>query len=260
MTRLIDWFGCGKTFPEMGEAKGFLAGIECEIEGIPPGKNKDVGNFLCKEDGSLRNNGWEYITQYPKDRKTLIEETTALHSFLKLDPKKDPFSYRTSVHVHVNCASITLEQTRNIILLYALFEDFFFAMVKPIRRDNIHCVALTDTYLPSKYHLNLQGIHQNWHKYTALNACRLKDLGTLEFRHMHGTGDMNELNVWLSVLENVWTLGQTVEISADTLSNKEVVREWFNTIFAPSETIASMKTVLFDVIRNTLIDVKMSTI
>lgn len=247
-------FGSGGA---LGNATSFAAGLECEVEAVQNG-GEHIGNFKCVPDNSLRNKGCEYVTRNPKSRKDLVEEFTQLYSHLKLGA--DPFSERTSTHVHVNVSSMTTDAARHMVLLYALFEEFFFAMVKPIRRDNIHCVPLTETHMPDWYNKEIVAFQPRWHKYTALNLKRMGDLGTMEFRHLHGTKDSKELDTWLHVLENLWKLAQRVEVNEHTLSSKQMVTEWFEAIFFPADKVMMLRPSLFDIIRNSLIDVKFSTI
>jgi hypothetical protein len=250
---VAEWTGC----PLVGSRDTFLAGLECEIESVRNGGNS-IGYFNCIKDGSLRNNGWEYVSVQPRTRQELVDDFTQLHKYLVFYPDFDPYSIRTSTHVHINCSCLPLEHVRNIVLLYALFEEFFFAMVKPVRRDNIHCVPLTETYLPKIYSGNLEQFHEQWHKYTALNLKRLTDLGTLEFRHLHGTGDVEEVDTWLRVLENIWKLGQEVQINQESLQSQATIEDWFTKIFGHVPHIMALKPQLFNIIRNTLIDVKFS--
>lgn len=255
MTTVHEQFGSGGAYANVKDVCIF--GIECEIEAVQNGGGHMSG-FKCVQDGSLRNNGWEYITAVPSERADVLFDFRTLHTQLKLKKDLDPFSERTSTHVHMNVSSLDQEHVRQLVLLYALFEEFFFAMVKPNRRDNIHCVPLTETHLPSKYAANLAGLHSNWSKYTAINLLRMADLGTLEFRHLHGTNDEKELGVWLHVLENLWKVSQRIQINAETLSDHKQIEEWFELIFFPSHKVMSLKGSLFPIIRNTLIDVKFS--
>jgi hypothetical protein len=242
------------------QVRGFCASLECEMEQLRSCQ-VNYTNFWKKDnDGSLRNNGVEFMSLKGVERKTLVEAFTELHKGLVFYTKGDPFHERTSTHVHVNVQTLTPPQVKNMLLLYALFEEFFFAMVKPHRRDNIHCVPLTETYLPNNYHRDLEGLIENWHKYTALNLKRITDLGTVEFRHLHGTNDAKELDVWLHVLENLWKLCQRIEIDEKSLSNKAQIQEWFELVFFPADKIMMLKPSLFDIIRNSLIDVKFSTL
>jgi hypothetical protein len=238
---------------------GFLASLECELESVKNG-GADLPGWKFVPDGSLRNGGCEYTSRAALDRAGVVATFKELHKQLIFRNKEEAFSERTSTHVHVNVSNVDEVYVRQLVLLYALFEEFFFAMVKPVRRDNIHCVPLTETYFPAHYHLNLDGLFTKWHKYTALNLKRLLDLGTVEFRHMHGTGDPAEIDTWLHVLENLWKVSQRVKVDETTLANKEQIGEWFDAIFFPADKVMMLRPSLFNIIQNSLIDVKFSTI
>lgn len=254
MTTVYETYQSGAGY---SQAKECVFGLECEVESVANG-GKSFAKFKCVQDGSLRNNGWEYTTAFPNYRAPVVDEFKQLYKDLKLNPKHESFSERTSTHIHVNVSSMEENHARQMILLYALYEEFFFAMVKPCRRDNIHCVPLTETHLPSKYSKTLHEMLQVWSKYTALNLGRLHDLGTMEFRHLHGTNDAEELNEWMHVLENLWKLAQRVTINAEALANHKQLEEWFELLFFPSNKVMMLKPSLFSIIRNSLIDVKMS--
>jgi hypothetical protein len=248
--KIFEKYGNGQ--PHLQQATDFVAGVECEIEAVA--NPIAMGIFNPIPDGSLRNNGIEFVS-VPTTKLDLVQGFRHLHKNLVFQAKIDPFSSRTSTHVHVNCLSLTEEQARTMVLLYALFEECFFIMVKPERRDNIHCVPLTETHMPSVYKFPITKMVQNWHKYTALNLKRMADLGTMEFRHLHGTNNAEEFEQWLECLENLWKLAQRTEISAKTLT-RPTISEWFETIFRNSPKVATMRHSLFEIVRNSLIDVK----
>lgn len=250
MTTVAEHWGCGVN--PFHVSTDFIAGVECEIEAVR--NPAPVGIFNPVPDGSLRNNGVEFISK-PSTRPDLVQAFKHLQTSLVFHEKQEPFSARTSTHVHVNCQPLTMAQSRTMVLLYALFEECFFLMVKPERRDNIHCVPLTETYMPAMYKQSIDYMVKNWHKYTALNLRRMTDLGTMEFRHLHGTGDAAEFNEWLGCLENLWKLCQRVEIKNTSLT-KENIYHWFESIFGGSDRVMAMRHSLFDIIRNSLIDVK----
>ena len=146
-------------------SKQQFVGLECEIEAVKATSNAFPGDvFSITEDGSLRNNGKEFIS-VPLTIPSALEGFKNLHASLQLGAV--PFSERTSIHVHVDCTELSLQECRNVVLNYALFEEFFFLMVDPSRRHNIHCVPLTETYLPSLYKGSIQDMFGRWHKYTA---------------------------------------------------------------------------------------------
>lgn len=184
--------------------KDFIAGAELEIECVRDFSNSRLNEkgIVAEQDGSLRNGGREFLLP-PSKKDKLVELFQYTHKHLTLG--EDPFSQRTSTHVHVNCMWSTEQQVRDLLYLYAIFEPIFFAYVGPERRENIHCMPLGSTHMPNHYKLRASHIQQRWHKYTALNLLPLNSLGTVEFRHLYGTGDHNVFSQWLGMLEILWT-------------------------------------------------------
>ena len=242
--------------PTYNTHPNFLAGIECEVESINY-VDAAVPSFKAEADGSLRNNGTEFIS-VPLEREHLINEFKNLHANIVFHDKKEAFSPRTSTHVHVNVRNLDEVNVKNMLLFYALFEEFFFAMVNPVRRENIHCVPLNETLLPTKYKQSIWALAKGWHKYTALNLLPIMKLGTVEFRHLQGTDDDALLDRWLKTLENLWTLCQVQAITPTTLTNEKTIEEWFKTIFKDAPEIMALAPTLKTTIANSLIDVKLS--
>lgn len=240
--------------PEFTDFNGFLAGIECEIESVI-GLREDVEGFAAEADGSLRNNGVEYIS-LPMTRDHLIPQFKKLHANIRYRDKKEAFTPRTSTHVHVNCRTLDLDQLKQLMLFYALFEEVFFAMVDPIRRNNIHCVPLTETYLPNKYRADMRNVIKGWHKYTAFNLLPIITQGTVEFRHLQGTDDPVLLDEWLTSIQNLWELCQASAITKDNIVSPRQISSWFNDIFSHSQRALALEPALPNMIQNSLIDVK----
>jgi len=242
-----------RRYESLDEVNFFIAGIECEIESVEPDQSFD--NFTSTHDGSLRNDGIEFISR-PLDRGVLLNSFRNLHANIQLYEPEQAFSSRTSTHVHVNCRTLTPDQTKQLVLFYALFEDFFFAMVNKDRRGNIHCVPLTETFLPNIYKYDLTRYIQSWHKYTALNVLPLGKLGSIEFRHLQGTRDDQLLGEWLLTLDNLWHLSQREHITAETLADEAKLKQWWLSLFAHSPRIMALEPAFNNVIQNSLLDVK----
>jgi Putative amidoligase enzyme len=254
---LAEYFGFG--FNEKVDATNHpIFGIECEIEGVQDGQY--FTGFDTTKDGSLRHNGYEFIS-CPMPMETVLTAFRNLHSSLLLIPLDEGnFSRRTSTHVHMNCRSLTAEQVKTMVMLYALFEEVFFLMVDKNRRGNIHCVPLTETFLPSKYSHSIHSLRDCWHKYTALNILPLSKQGTIEFRHLQGTNSVELLEEWLTCLGNLWYLCQTAQLTPETLTNKETIVSWFKDIFGGSKRVMVCEAALDSLIENTLLDVKFSLV
>lgn len=242
------------------DAKETLFGIELEIEAID--RNQiwtGISPYIeVKEDHSLRNSGREFITP-PRNLKTTLEFFKNVHSCVKFLNPLEKFSERTSIHVHVNCQNLEVGQVRQVVLLYALFEECFFRMVESSRRDNIHCVPITDTYLPVYFRQSLSTQVSKWSKYTALNLLPLKSLGTIEFRHMHGHDDSLLLQDWLMSIERLLTLSKSFPLSVETLTD-ENISSWFSFIFGDTVFWKNSPATLNSLTENTIINVKMGFI
>jgi len=235
----------------------FVAGVELEIEDL---RNYQLpAGWHDTEDGSLRNNGKEFISP-PATVETLVEHFEYIHKSIKWrsSPGKG-FSERTSIHVHINCLDQTQEQTRSILLWYALFEPVFFAMVAPSRRNNIHCVGLDQTSLSEVYRRSLPIYVQKWSKYTALNILPLNTQGTIEFRHMDGHGDVQRFKQWLCTLRRLWNWGQSHILSASAIDSSSQILEAFDFIFAESG-MKGLRSSVLELVSDNLIDIKLSMV
>lgn len=229
-----------------------LIGTECEIESILDHSKVDGDIYNTTTDGSLRNNGYEYVS-IPLEVDSSIKAFKDLHAVLKVGP--DAYTERTSIHVHANCANLEAVQVRSIIYLYALYEEAFFSMVDKSRRGNIHCVALTETYLPSLYKASLSLMFNKWHKYTALNIRPLNKYGTIEFRHMHGHGDTALYTEWVLAIENLFKIGKTLDVSTANLT-EEFLYETFRELFGHTR-IAAKWADIRSRMDNQIIDIKL---
>jgi hypothetical protein len=170
-----------------------------------------VGNLGFMRDGSLRNNGCEIVTKPLSAENALKEVSNVHHKIVKFGPNR--FSARTSTHVHVNMLSFTMEQVRMFLLLYAASESYFFSYC-PDRAHNIHCVPLSQTMLPELFNCPIDTIISKWSKYTAFNMLPLNSLGTVEFRHLPGTNDLEVLQSWLEDISHLWYTAKTLHFSS----------------------------------------------
>ncbi len=191
----------GKIIVEETINSSRLVGIEVELENHLLLRNP-TPVWHVVSDGSLRNNGVEYIT-HPIPANWVPH---ALKDLLSNSLSPDCcFSPRTSVHVHVNCQDLISTQVVDVLLLYSCLEELFYQFTGRGRSKNIYCVPLYDTYLLSKItNVKLEQILQSWSKYTGLNVIPLAEKGTIEFRQMHGTFDYNKLTIWVRLITKLF--------------------------------------------------------
>jgi hypothetical protein len=182
-------------------------GIEVEVESFTAARNPNGNVWILKGDGSLRNNGVEFITMPISARYA----PAALDDLLGKSLSKDCcFSPRTSIHVHVDMQSFETNQVMDVVLLYTLLESLFYKYAGRGRIKNIYCVPVFDTSMlrgqAARNHLG--ATTDAWSKYSGLNLLRLKDLGTMEFRHMHGTFDAHKVSIWIRLITKLCTFAR----------------------------------------------------
>lgn len=177
-------------------------GIEVEVEGVsePP----HIPGWRAIQDGSLRNNGIEYVFNAPIGGKAAETRINKLHEGLS-DIDKD-FSIRTSVHVHMDARDMTWKQVCDLVTLYAITEPYLFAVCGQEREESIYALSL---YRGQQQVDNLSRIirlgpealnERLWTKYSAVNLLSLRSLGSLEFRGHEGTCDKDVLINWVNHL------------------------------------------------------------
>lgn len=192
-------------------------GIEVEVEGI-----RTTGSVLIEqehgialwsniEDGSLRNNGREYVS-LPVSGDMVEFSLATLHTELTRNPScnRHEFSHRTSVHIHVDMSDMTTENIATLLITYLFVEPFLYNYAGGDRDVNIFTVPLNDChgYIEdiSKYLSNfnvpdyLFSLVRRWDKYTGMNLLPLLEKNTIEFRHMRGNIDVNRLLSWIDSL------------------------------------------------------------
>jgi hypothetical protein len=129
--------------------------------------------------------------------------------------KKPSASSRCSVHVHINVREMTLEEFSSFMVLYLIFERSLYRFSGDRWNSNF-CVPLYAAPQFPKQVLESINAGQwknkpledyvHWYKYLGLNICPIvgKDgsnaQGTVEFRHMKGTTNVNLIINWINLI------------------------------------------------------------
>jgi hypothetical protein len=179
-------------------------GVEVEVEGS---RLPDLDKFWRTEmDGSLRGESREYVLAKPMKAegvaealqyldKAYIDAGTVVHE-----------SVRAGVHVHVNVQDLTVVELFNFIVAYVVLEDLLTKYCGEYREGNLFCLRVKDAdYLlhmlekvagNKRYEL----LHTDILRYAAMNVKSLHTYGSLEFRAMRGTRDLDIINNWANIL------------------------------------------------------------
>jgi hypothetical protein len=175
--------------------KGTLFGVEIEVEDAAGAE--ELPGWTLTHDGSLRNNGMEYIFSKGYNYSTSHKLLTQWAEYAARTKFKH--NYRTSLHIHANVADLNMNQLLGLFCTYYVLEPMFF---DDGRWESPYCIPITEAscYLTSAIsclthndgdYLGNLGIMD--YKYMALGTCRLMDLGTFEFRMFTGANDAAHL-------------------------------------------------------------------
>jgi hypothetical protein len=206
-----------------------LFGIEIEAEG----KNmREVHNKYWKtvDDGSLRGHYPDKSAEFVINKPITREEVEpALDSLIQeLEGATFDFSFRTSVHVHVNVQDLTEAQTLNMIYAYLLLEEPLVNFCGRERKGNRFCLRVVDAedtveVLRTGFNGGLQYLmaqDPNAVRYSALNIASLRKYGSIEFRAMRGNIDKEVIKDWTEALYALKAYAITKK------SPKEILQEY----------------------------------
>jgi hypothetical protein len=214
-----------------------LVGIELEIEDFPMGIRHAFGGFTFTNDGSLRNNGIEAITN-PVAIKYVPSLLNGFFAHFGITAAN--YSERCSIHVHVNMQERTFEQVATIGLVYQTVERLLFKFVGNDRDQSIFCVPWCQsnmTFSAINKLVKGDGVFlKTWQKYSALNLLPLTSKGTIEFRHLHGTCDVPRITQWIALIGKIVEYADRVSladakatiINMNTVSNYHA---WLDGVF-----------------------------
>lgn len=201
MKDVMSWFNIPLKYKTDGDV-----GIEIEVEGenLPR-----VGKYWRNErDGSLRgpdNN--EYVLQKPE---TLVGAKLAL-DYLKAAYAKNGAvihdSVRAGIHVHVNVQKLNIVELYNFMTLYLILEDLLIKFCGEGREGNLFCLRARDAeYLLSQLEnaattREFRGILTSDDlRYSSMNVKAIGTYGSLEFRALRSTADMDRILMWATML------------------------------------------------------------
>ena len=195
-------------------------GIEVEVEGVDLPAT-ELSKWNVTEDGSLRG-GLEYITDGSLSIHEVSKELNALYKRLNTAKLSKDQSY-CSIHVHVNCQARKVHEVLSAVLVWYLLEDALIdRFCGDLRKSNCFCMPVSEcsgVLTSMKNHLGynpLLRITKNECKYMALNLSTLSNFGTLEFRPMEFSEDVDRVIEWVhmcyNIVDNAHKLGNPSEI------------------------------------------------
>lgn len=209
MKTVMNWFEVQQRL----KAKGDL-GIEIEVEGAnlpaPP------AYWRREEDGSLRGGeNAEYVFRKPLTLEQAHSALMQLGEAYKANNSRIDDSVRAGIHVHVNVQDLSLIELFNFITVYVVLEEILVDHCGEGRQGNLFCLRAMDAgYLIStirraiaKRQFRVLGNDEL--RYSSMNVKSLSTYGSLEFRAMRGTSDMDKIYDWAKLLLNLREVAKT---------------------------------------------------
>lgn len=220
-------------------------GVEVELEKvrygtahIPDLPIRQFNTFWeTKEDGSLRDNGAEFVSNKGLTVELLPIALHALKQYIKIAMQAGvTANARTGLHVHFNVGGMDLYTLCNILFLYAVYEPVFF-FVSGNRSDSIFSVpwqknrvslgnvitSLTQTIE------NVGYAHWRWRnysKYCALNLSTIETYGTIEFRMHEGTTDDNKIERWVKTINSLFAYAKSTDLIENIQKFRSGRQDW----------------------------------
>lgn len=198
-------------------------GIEIEVENLPEPFN--IENGECKEDGSLRNNGREYVSTILPD----VDSAKAWHNEVvrKCVISGADFNKRCGTHIHMDFQNTTKQTRRNFLEKYLLIERKLMALM-PDRKHSNFCLPLLDydgdivilrDYLAGR----TQFLRDRGSKYAALNFRPMLTQGSIEFRMLPSLPTVDLFEQVIDMLEFIRNNTKASVIKKYSISQRDVL-------------------------------------
>ena len=184
-------------------------GIEIEMEGslFPLG---DLDKWRSEADGSLRGDreedSREFVLKQPCKRKDSLGLLNRLEDDLDRFGSAIIPSFRTGVHVHINVRQLTFNQVFNFIFAFYMFEDVLTEFCGKDRVGSLFCLrardaeGVTDQLAKAIKNKDLENLHTDDIRYSAMNLKAIKEYGSIEFRGLSFDGDFQRVEAWIRLL------------------------------------------------------------
>lgn len=223
-------------------------GIEVELENLTPELDYRLKYWRTTADGSLRDNGLEFVFRQPMGGVDVVHAARELTTFIKKHEIPIQLSDRTSVHVHLDVRDMDVEEMFNLIVTYAFVERVMMRYCGEERMNNNFCIPLYElgstAFINRISHLKDETEFQRYantfgenERYTAFNLNALLAYGSIEFRGYHGTYDSEEILRWVNVILSLKKFAMETPFSfcSDLHTNisKLGVMKIFHRIFNP---------------------------
>jgi Putative amidoligase enzyme len=197
-------------------------GLEIELEGqnLSSRRRAITDYWTVHNDGSLRapnpeDMAIEYVFHRPLGLQDTTTALTNMMTFLNQDNVTVFESERTSIHVHVNVLQNTLKDILNFIVLSIIFDELFVGQNGPERVGNNFCLRAKDAkgqLIQIRQQIENTGFPfsiDQANRYNSVNIASLNRFGTIEFRSLECTIDLQRVLHWVNTLNTLKQFAKT---------------------------------------------------
>lgn len=188
-------------------------GIEIEAEGVslPAGAEGAFGHhWRVENDGSLKGpENREFVLRRPVQLADVGSVLSLLDDQYRRHRSEVHDTVRAGVHVHLNVQDMTLKQVFTFITCYFCLEQILIKYCGEGRQGNHFCLRASDaefmvyTIAEAIEGRMLGSLSSDRMRYSAMNLCALFRYGSIEFRALRGTRNMNRIETWATILEGL---------------------------------------------------------
>lgn len=211
--------GQRKTQPLYGEASDKIVGthhvgIEIELEDVIVREFRDDFRQYWRvvEDNSLRSRtgmSAEYVIDGTVSGSDVYNALSIAYDYIH----SSNISSRTAMHVHLNVSDLTLNQVKDLIVLFISVEDFFDAVGGGVRGYNNFSLSTKYSYgllnlISELYSANdsdarrilSRGSLPDEYRYAGINLASIYTLGSLEFRNRCTPESLEDAVTWVNLI------------------------------------------------------------
>lgn len=206
-------------------------GVEIEVEGsrlpgISTSWDSPARNYWRVErDGSLRGDeSAEYVLRNPCDIDMVEKALNALSQAYKDNRSTISDTVRAGIHIHVNVQDMTILHLMNYITSYYVLENLLLKYCGNGRESNHFCFRAKDAEYVifalerALKHKAFGYLSNNSLRYSSMNLNALFSYGSLEFRAMRSTSDMEKISNWCKVLDRIRVASAAYESPSEIIS------------------------------------------
>lgn|ERR1700749_980258 len=214
-------------FKELGirKAEAGDIGLEIEVEGARLPRLADY--WRNETDGSLKGEeSMEYVLAKPGKLEDVRKALDYLELCYRSCGSRVDDTVRAGVHVHINCQHLSMTELYNFITVYLIVENLLVKWCGEFREGNLFCLRACD----AEWMLDVLRIaakdnkkqfrarfHRDELRYASMNLKALGDYGSLEFRAMRGTRDLDLIYQWAETLYGLREFAKTFEKPSDII-------------------------------------------